>query len=82
MWFIGAEVAQETSAPPPKKILDPPLQRYDNQRDLSIKKTLKCKNSKQNIVKTRLVLIYTYISLKKKKKNPLVTPERISNLYK
>ena len=26
MWFIGAEVEQETSAPPPKKkILDPPL---------------------------------------------------------
>ena len=27
MWFIGVEVEQETSAPPPKKILDPPLQR-------------------------------------------------------
>ena len=25
MWFIGVEVEQETSAPPPKKILDPPL---------------------------------------------------------
>ena len=25
MWFIGAEVEQEMSAPPPKKILDPPL---------------------------------------------------------
>ena len=25
VWFIGAEVQQETSAPPPKKILDPPL---------------------------------------------------------
>ena len=25
MWFIGVEVGQETSAPPPKKILDPPL---------------------------------------------------------
>ena len=24
-WFIGPEVDQETSAPPPKKILDPPL---------------------------------------------------------
>ena len=23
MWFIGAEVEQDTSAPPPKKILDP-----------------------------------------------------------
>ena len=23
MWFIGVEVEQETSAPPPKKILDP-----------------------------------------------------------
>ena len=27
MWFIGVEVEQETSAPPPKKILDPPLHR-------------------------------------------------------
>ena len=25
MWLIGVEVQQETSAPPPKKILDPPL---------------------------------------------------------
>ena len=25
MWFIGVEVEQETSAPPSKKILDPPL---------------------------------------------------------
>ena len=25
MWFIGVEVEQEKSAPPPKKILDPPL---------------------------------------------------------
>ena len=25
MWFIGVEVEQETSAPPPKKMLDPPL---------------------------------------------------------
>ena len=25
MWFIGVEVEQETSALPPKKILDPPL---------------------------------------------------------
>lgn len=44
------------------------MQRDDNQRDLSIKKTLKCKKSKQKIVKTRLVLIYTYIGIKKKKK--------------
>ena len=28
MWFIGVEVEQEKSAPPPKKILDPPLFRY------------------------------------------------------
>ena len=26
MWFIGVEVEQETSSPPPKKILDPPMQ--------------------------------------------------------
>ena len=25
MWFIGVEVEQEMRAPPPKKILDPPL---------------------------------------------------------
>ena len=25
LWFIGVEVEQETSAPSPKKILDPPL---------------------------------------------------------
>ena len=25
MWFIGVEVEQQWSAPPPKKILDPPL---------------------------------------------------------
>ena len=25
VWFIGVEVEQETSAPPPKKILDPSL---------------------------------------------------------
>ena len=25
MWFIGVEEEQEMSAPPPKKILDPPL---------------------------------------------------------
>ena len=25
MWFIGVEVEQEKSTPPPKKILDPPL---------------------------------------------------------
>ena len=29
MWFIGVEVEQETSAPPPKKILDQPLISYD-----------------------------------------------------
>ena len=31
MWFIGVEVEQETSAPPPKKILDPPLSRVDTE---------------------------------------------------
>ena len=25
MWVIGVEVERETSAPPPKKILDPPV---------------------------------------------------------
>ena len=32
MWFIGVEVEQETSAPPPKKILDPPLTRFRRMR--------------------------------------------------
>ena len=30
MWFIGVDVEKETSAPPPKKILDPPLIIYTN----------------------------------------------------
>ena len=33
MWFIGVDVEQETSAPPHKKILDPPLslqEHYEN----------------------------------------------------
>ena len=34
MWFIGVEVEQETSAPPPKKILDPPLFPTVSQRPL------------------------------------------------
>ena len=32
MWFIGVEVEQETSAPPPKKILDPALNVTNNRR--------------------------------------------------
>ena len=31
MWFIGVEVEQETSALPPKKILDPPLREDKSQ---------------------------------------------------
>ena len=34
MWFIGVEVEQETSAPPPKKILDLPL-RYTHTKGLA-----------------------------------------------
>ena len=30
MWFVGVEIEQETSAPPPKKILDPPLSQGSN----------------------------------------------------
>ena len=43
MWFIGVEVEQETSAPRPKKILDPPLNgtlisfRYMKQRVLKFR---------------------------------------------
>ena len=29
LWFIGVEGEQEKSTPPPKKILDPPLERVD-----------------------------------------------------
>ena len=36
MWFIGVEVEQETSAPPPKKILDPPL--FSKLTDLNFEK--------------------------------------------
>ena len=38
MWFIGVEVEQETSAPPPKKNLDPPLTRemfFNTRREIS-----------------------------------------------
>ena len=31
MWFIGVEVEQETSAPPPNKIRDPPLRMFSFQ---------------------------------------------------
>ena len=34
MWFIGVEVEQETSAPPPKKILDPPLLWFQKSKNL------------------------------------------------
>ena len=43
MWFIGVEVEQETSAPPPKKIVDPPLPRQslilDSMQDVYIFRT-------------------------------------------
>ena len=35
MWFIGVEVEQETSAPPSKKILDPPCIPYLYDTDTS-----------------------------------------------
>ena len=34
MWFIGVEVEQETSAPPLKKILDPPLLWFQKSKNL------------------------------------------------
>ena len=40
MQFIGVEVEQETSAPPPKKILDPPLDLVNPKKELK-KKTMK-----------------------------------------
>ena len=36
MWFIGVEVEQEMSAPPPKKILDLPLQNHACQVEAKI----------------------------------------------
>ena len=36
MWFIGVEVEQETSAPPPKKILHPPLKGKRNGQTCSV----------------------------------------------
>ena len=33
-WFIGVEVEQETSAPPPKKILDLPLLWFQKSKNL------------------------------------------------
>ena len=45
MWFIGVEVEQETSAPPPKKILDLPLVFESQTWDILIplRGSLKCK---------------------------------------
>ena len=45
MWFIGIEVEQETSAPPPKKILDPPLVFESQTWDILIplRGSIKCK---------------------------------------
>ena len=37
MWFIGIEVEQETSAPPRKKILDPPLALEERRSFLSLR---------------------------------------------
>ena len=34
MWFVGVEAEQETSAPPPKKILDPPLSGHQKEMNL------------------------------------------------
>ena len=33
MWVIGVEVEQQTSAPPPKKFLDPPLSSVKPQKN-------------------------------------------------
>ena len=43
MWFIGVEVEQETSAPRPKKILDPPLYSIINDTYSSL--SMKCGSS-------------------------------------
>ena len=35
MWLIGVEVEKETSAPPPKYILDPPLLRFSSLQNVA-----------------------------------------------
>ena len=45
MWFIGVEVEQETSAPPPKKILDPPLNGQDSSYWIIVSRLLSGKNT-------------------------------------
>ena len=53
MWFIGVEVEQETSAPPPqKKILDPPLSLTvdlpQSTSKLTCARTSECKQTADN----------------------------------
>ena len=53
MWFIGAEVEQETSAPhPQKKILDPPLSLAvdlpQSTSKLTCARTSECKQTADN----------------------------------
>ena len=50
MRFIGVEVEQETSAPPPKKILDPPLL-YSNVQKMNAGTSHKqnCNCNKDNV---------------------------------
>ena len=61
MWFIGVEVEQETSVPPPKKILDPPLclVAFQNRRSAPIGRDENFVNfefPKDNFVKKSLAL--------------------------
>ena len=47
MWFIGVEIEQETSAPPPKKNLDPPLCILG---DISFKRIANCLSVTANLL--------------------------------
>ena len=53
MWFIGVEVEQETSAPPPKKILDPPLGTYKNQHYCSRRDTASVHTAQKKVIDTQ-----------------------------
>ena len=55
MWFIGVEVEQETSAPPPKKFLDSPL--YQLRRSSAVRPRINTQRF-MNTFKNRLIFHY------------------------
>ena len=61
MWFIGVEVEQETSAPPPKKILDPPLDIISVQELPDVKYSLLNEGLSISISKTKKAVFYYFL---------------------